>query len=366
MKAVTKTAYGPFHLEYRDVPKPECGDNDIILKVKAAGICGSDMPLLYGPDEEKYKNYTYPMVIGHEFAGVVWEKGKNVTDWEVGDRVVSDNTGYVCGHCPACESGKFLLCPERKGIGGDMDGGMAEYVKIPGIVLQRDPSSIKRMPENMVFEHAAVLDPICNAYKAIVQEAKVLPGDNIVIYGNGPLGLFSVLIAKAMSVSRIIVVGTKRSAPTRNPICEELGATDLFLADDPELTEKIKAAAGEDGVAAVINCASRSANVLPQAVEILRPGGTFVMVGYTRGAVTYEEDPADLMGHKGIQFIGHMGYDHTSWRNVMAMYREGRIDMGPVVTHRLPLSQWREGFEIFTNREAAKVVLMPELDEEKG
>lgn len=363
MKAVAKTAYGPFHLEYTDVPNPVCGDNDIVLKVKAAGICGSDMPLLYGPDEAKYKNYTYPMVIGHEFAGEVYEVGRNVTGWKVGDRVVSDNTGYVCGHCPACETGNFLLCPERKGIGGDMDGGMAEYVRIPGVVLQRDPASIRRIPDNMPFEHAAVMDPICNAYKAIVQEAKVLPGDNVVIYGNGPLGLFSVLIARLINVARIIVIGTRRSAPTRNPICEELGATDILMADDPDIVRKVKEICGEDGVAAVINCASRSANILPEAVRMLRPGGAFIMVGYTRTAVSYEEDPADLMGHKGVTFIGHMGYDHTSWRNTLALYREGRVNMDPIVTHKLPLSKWREGFEMFTNREAAKVVLIPELDQ---
>ena len=96
---------------------------------------------------------------------------------------------------------------------------------------------------------------------------------------------------------------------------------------------------------------------------MLRPGGAFIMVGYTRTAVSYEEDPADLMGHKGVTFIGHMGYDHTSWRNTLALYREGRIDMDPIVTHKLPLSKWREGFEMFTNREAAKVVLVPELDQ---
>ena len=362
MKAVAKTGYGPFRLEYMEVPKPVCGDNDIILKVKAAGICGSDMPLLYGPDEAKYKGYTYPMVIGHEFAGEVCEVGRNVADWTVGDRVVSDNTGYVCGRCPACETGNFLLCPERKGIGGDMDGGMAEYVRIPGVVLQRDPASIRRIPDNMPFEHAADMHPIGNAYKGIVQEAKVLPGDNVVIYGNGPLGLFSVLVARLINAARIIVIGTRKSALMRNPICEKLGATDILMADDPELVKKVKKIGGEDGIAAVINCASRSANILPQALEMLRPGGTFVMVGYTRTAVSYAEDPADLMGHKGITFIGHMGYDHTSWRNVLALYREGRVDMDPIVSHKLPLSKWREGFEQFSNREAAKVVLMPEMD----
>jgi threonine dehydrogenase-like Zn-dependent dehydrogenase len=242
-----------------------------------------------------------------------------------------------------------------------MDGGMAEYVKIPGVVLQRDPASIRRIPKNMPFEHAAVMDPICNAYRAIVQEARVLPGENVVIYGNGPLGLFSVLIARVINAGKIVVISTGRSATKRNPICKKLGATNLLMADDPDIVTKVKAIGGEDGIAAVINCASRSANVLPEAVEMLRPGGAFIMIGYTRVAVSYEEDPADLMAHKGITFIGHMGYDHTSWRNTLALYREGRINMEPIVTHKLPLSKWKDGFDMFNEREAAKVVLVPDL-----
>jgi threonine dehydrogenase-like Zn-dependent dehydrogenase len=243
-----------------------------------------------------------------------------------------------------------------------MDGGMAEYVKIPGVVLQRDSASVRRIPDNMPFEHAAIMDPICNAYRAIVQEAKILPGENVVIYGNGPLGLFCILVARVINAGKIIVISTGRSAPKRNPICEKLGATDILLADDPNIAAKVKAAGGEDGIAAVINCASRSANVLPEAAAMLRPGGTFIMVGYTRTAVSYEEDPADLMAHRGITFIGHMGYDHTSWRNTLALYREGRINMEPIVTHKLPLSKWKDGFEMFSSREAAKVVLLPGLD----
>ena len=122
MKAIVVEKPGVYRL--KEVPTPKItAPDEVLVEIMAVGICGSDMPLLYGPDEAKYKNYTYPMVIGHEFAGEVYEVGRNVTGWKVGDRVVSDNTGYVCGHCPACETGNFLLCPERKGIGGDDSWG---------------------------------------------------------------------------------------------------------------------------------------------------------------------------------------------------------------------------------------------------
>ena len=148
-----------------------------------------------------------PVVLGHEFSGVIAKKGKNVKKWQVGDRVVSDNTGYVCGECFACATGKYLMCPERKGIGYGMDGGFTDYVKINGDLLERNPKSLFRIPDNVSFEEAAILDPICNAYKAVVQESSIMPGEDIVIFGVGPLGLFSVQIAKIMGCANIIAVG---------------------------------------------------------------------------------------------------------------------------------------------------------------
>ncbi|MCC8180537.1 MAG: alcohol dehydrogenase catalytic domain-containing protein, partial [Planctomycetes bacterium] len=203
MKAVIKKDYGPYTLEYADFPKPEAGDDDVVFKVKAAAICGSDLGLYY--DTVEGKTVDYPIVIGHEFAGEISEVGKNVTRWKVGDRVVSDNSGYVCGTCHACGSGQYLFCANRKGMGNDMDGGFAEYVKIPGQVLQAFPNCLYRIPDNASYESAAMMDPCCNGYKAVIQEGGLLPGETVVVFGVGALGLFSVIAAKNGGAGKIII-----------------------------------------------------------------------------------------------------------------------------------------------------------------
>ena len=186
MKAVVKYGYGPRETELRDVPIPEIGDDDLLVEVKAAGVCGSDIAF----DDGHHKEILFPpVVLGHEFSGVVAKVGKNVTEWKVGDRVVSDNTGEVCGHCYACNTADYLSCPERKGIGYGMDGGFTNYVKILGKTLARVPNSLMRIPDCMSFEEAAILDPACNGYMAVVQEAKVMPGDFVAVFGVGALGL---------------------------------------------------------------------------------------------------------------------------------------------------------------------------------
>ena len=199
MKAVVKYGFGRGETEIREVPVPVIGDDDILVEVKAAGVCGTDI----GFDDGGHENLLRPPVIlGHEFSGVVSKTGRNVTDWKPGDRVVSDNTGKVCGKCYACGTANYLVCPERLGLGYGMDGGFAKYVKIHGDTLKVFPQSLMAIPENISFEEAAILDPCCNGYKAVVQEGSIMPGDFGAVFGAGPLGLYSVQCLKAAGASR--------------------------------------------------------------------------------------------------------------------------------------------------------------------
>ena len=203
MKALAKygtpSEFGSYKLI--DVAEPICGDDDIIIQIKAAAICGADMKH-YRVENGSDK---FGSVRGHEFSGEIVKIGKKVTEWKVGQRVVSDNTAHVCGVCPSCESGDFLTCSEKVnlGLGYGTSGGFTKYCKIPGEILSIHKHAIWEIPENISYEEAAVLDPICNAYKAIAQRSKFLPGQNIVVFGTGPLGLFSVQIAKIMGAKVI-------------------------------------------------------------------------------------------------------------------------------------------------------------------
>ena len=352
MKAVVKTEPGPGHIEIRDIPVPEIGDDDVLLEIKAAGLCGSDLAFAEG---EHADILFPPVVLGHEFSGIVSKVGKNVTEWRPGDRVVSENTGTVCGKCYACMTADYLSCPERLGLGYGMDGGFAKYCKILGVTLKRFPNSLIRMPDSMSFEEAAILDPACNAYMAVVQEGKLMPGEDAVVFGAGALGQFSIEAARAAGAARIIVIGLAADEG-RFKLAKAHGATDFIFADKADAVAEVLALTDGEGVSLAIDCAGANA-VLKQAIQLVRTNGTIVKVGYDHHPVGYSFD--DVVG-RAISVKGHFGYDSISWRNVINLYKAGKFTLKTAITHRLNISQIQEALDLLRRREAIKVILYPE------
>ena len=181
------TAFGGYKM-IENYPEPECGPEDIIVQIKAAAICGADMKhwgVDTGYDDTNCPPDQQQSVRGHEFAGEIVKVGELVKDWHVGQRVVSDNSAYVCGKCPACERGDFLCCENKINLGLDWNtwgGGFSKYCKIPGEILRIHKHAIWEIPENVKYEEAAVLDPICNAYKAVAQQSSLMPGQDVVVF----------------------------------------------------------------------------------------------------------------------------------------------------------------------------------------
>lgn len=352
MKAVVKFAHGKGNIELRDVPIPEIGADDVLVEVKAAGVCGSDVAFYNG---EHANILNPPVILGHEFAGVIAKVGENVTKWKVGDRVVSDNTGTACGECYACGTADYLSCPERLGLGYGMDGGFTKYVKILGKTLAVFPNSLMRIPECMSFEEAAILDPACNGYMAVVQEAKLMPGEYCAVFGLGTLGQFSIQAARAAGAAKIIAIGLEADG-ARFELAKHHGATDLIMSDKVDLTQEVMRITDGEGVAVVADAAGVNP-VLGQAIEIVRPAGTIVKIGYDHRAYGYSLDP---IVDKAVNVKGHFGYDWVSWRNVMNLVKAGKWDQKSMISHRLPLSQWHEAIDLYRRRESMKVILYPE------
>lgn len=357
MKALAR--YGQPFGGYRmiDVPVPTCGSDDVVIEIKAAAICGADMKhykVENGSDE-------FNSIRGHEFSGDIVEVGDNVKNWSVGQRVVSDNTGFVCGVCPACEQGDFLCCEHKVNLGLDNNkwgGGFSKYCLVPGDILKIHRHALWEIPEDIKYEEAAVLDPICNAYKAIAQQSSFLPGQDIVVFGTGPLGLFSVQIARIMGAVNIVMVGLEEDVPVRFPIAKELGATHVVNGSKENVVERCQEICGRDNLGLVIECSG--ANIaLKQSIEMLRPNGEVVRVGM--GFKPLEFSINDITSwNKSI--IGHMAYDSTTWRNALRLLQKGEIKVQPMITHRLGLSQWKEGFEAMAKKEAVKVIMTYDYD----
>lgn len=356
MKALVAYGHSVDDLRIAERPIPEIGEDDVLLRVRAAGICGSDIGRwIIGPSKEPFTSEPY--VGGHEFAGEVVAVGSRVTAWKVGDRAVSDNTADVCGVCVACSKGDYLNCLTRKAIGyPGNDGGFAEYVRIPGSILRVNPNALMRIPDNVSYEEASILDPVCNAYQAVVQQSHLLPGDDVLIYGPGPLGLFGVQFAKLIGCRNIIVVGTPSDQATRLDIAKKYGATHILISGVDDIPARVKEICGPLGLGTAFDFAG-PAVVVEQAIQILRKGGEIIRIGIHR----HPTETANYvpMISKAITMRGHMGYDTITWINVLRLLEAGMIDVKSEITHELPLDEWRKGMDLMATQQAVKVVLHP-------
>lgn len=351
------TAFGGYKM-MENYPEPTCGPEDIIIEIKAAAICGADMKhwgVDNGYDDTNITPDQQQSVRGHEFAGEIVEVGSEVQDWKVGQRVVSDNSAHVCGVCPACEQGDFLCCEEKVNLGLDNNtwgGGFSKYCKVPGEILRIHKHAIWEIPESVSYEEACVMDPICNSYKAVVQQAHLMPGQDVVVFGTGPIGLFAVQAARLMGAVNIVTVGLEEDVETRFPIAMEVGATHCVNGSKEDVVARCTEICGRDNLGLVIECSG--ANIaLKQAIEMTRPNAEIVRAGM--GFKPLEFSINDITSwNKSI--IGHMAYDSTTWRNCLRLLESGQIQVKPMITHRLGLSEWEKGFDLMAKKQAVKVI----------
>lgn len=341
--------------EIREVEEPVCGSRDIIIKVESAAICGGDVHFYNGALPSLGD---YPIVLGHEFAGTIAKMGPDADPyWKVGDRVVSENTASVCGRCPACEKGNFVNCPERETLGCSVDGAFTQYVKIPGELLAVYPNCLFHLPKEIPMEVAPLLEPAANAYMAVVQEGQIMPGENVVVFGAGALGLFSVQMAKIAGASNIILVGMPSDQESRFPCGQKLGATHTIVNQEGlDLAAEIARICGNSGAALCVDAAGVP-SVLKQAVEIVRNDGIVVRIGMNDKPYGYGMNEVNV---KSISIVGHMGYNTTSWRNVISLAAAGKLDLASLVSHKLPLTDIKHGFDLLKDQTAIKIIIDPD------
>ena len=350
MKAVYRYGYEPRQYEFRDMPDPTCGPEDVSIEVKYAAICGSDVATYFNGGEKGGI-----CIVGHEFAGTVVQVGSQVSDWKPGDRVVSDNTGHVCGKCHACTSGLFLNCMERVALGYGMDGGFAKYVKIPGEILRIHKWALMRIPDGVPYEYAAILDPICNAYKAVAQESGLRPGESAIVFGPGPIGLLATQFCHIMGAKDVIMVGLSADKALRLDVAYEMGVTEFIASDAEDFVSRIHEVCGVEGADVAIDCAG-APSVLLQAISGVRKDGTIVKVGASTAPLNFSLN--DLTYRAQI-VKGHHAYDVISWRNCLGLLSKNMLRLDPLITHILPLEQWERGIHMMRNREGIKILLQP-------
>jgi len=344
MKAVVKYAHGKGNVELREVPKPSPGPDEVMIEVKAAGICGSDLHIF---DEDIKLPIRPPVIMGHEFSGVIVEMGSSVTKWKPGDRVTSETSAYVCGECVSCRTGNYNVCAKKRLIGYWFNGAFTKYCVVPSRLVHK-------LPDNVSFLAGALCEPLACCVNGIIEKTRIQPSDIVVIAGPGPIGLLSLQIAKSQGAF-VILCGTSRDEK-RLKLGESLGAdfTVNVENEDPwQVVSRITNGAGAD---VFIDC-SGSPNAVRMGFQLVRRGGQYTQIGLTGRPFSLD---FDLVAYKELIVRGSLGQRWTSWKIGLKMLSKGLVKTEPLVSDVLPLSQWEIGFQKVRRKEGIKVILKPE------
>jgi alcohol dehydrogenase/L-iditol 2-dehydrogenase len=325
-------------VELRQVEIPVIGPEDVLLEVGAVGVCGSD---LHQWTADHSWPVNYPVVLGHEFAGTIQQAGERVANWQEGDRVVSETAAVIDLNNPMSRQGLYNLDPTRKGFGYGVDGAMTRYVRVPARCLHR-------VPHNLTFEVAALTEPCCVAYNAVVNNAAIKPGDRVAVFGPGPIGLLCAAVA-ALQGADVAVVGLERDR-ARLEVARAYGCTPIV--------EGLRdwAMAGDGlGLDGAIDAAGVSAS-LQSALELVRPNGWISKVGWGPQPLNFSLDP---LVQKNITLQGSFSHNWAIWERVLSLLSSGKLDVKPISGGVWPLENWHDAFEKMHGGDVVKAVLRP-------
>ena len=341
MPALVNYGREPFSVELREVPVPEIGDREVLLRVGGVSVCGSDLHQWRGSHSWPVN---YPCILGHEFAGTVAKAGARVSNFKEGDRAVSETAAVIDELSPLSRSGLYNLDPARRGFGYGVDGAMTNYVRVPERCLHR-------IPEGLSFHQAALTEPCCVAYNAVCVNGRVRAGDNVLVIGPGPIGILCALMAKLSGAGRVIVAGLPRDR-LRFSVARLLGV-DVTLEEG--VSEYIAQLGDGLGVDMVVDASGASA-ALQLAMQVVRPAGQIVKVGWGPQPIGFSLDPAV---QKNVTIQGSFSHNWPVWERVISMIASGQIKLEPVISRVAALSEWLDCFEKMERGELVKAVLTP-------
>jgi len=348
MRALQKYDRGKGFVAVRDVQKPVIKrDGDVLIKVKAAGICGTDLHIF---DDE----FTYypPVTMGHEFVGVVEETGKNVSNVKIGDRVVSEPHAEACMVCDVCRRGYWQICPEKRSPGWGQDGAFTDYLTMPAKLLHK-------IPDKLSNDIAALIEPMAIAVYYVCERAKVMAQDTVVVVGSGPLGILCAFTAKENGAGKVIVLGVDADEDIRFPVALELGADRVVnvlkedaLAVISDLTDTkmadlvIEASGNENGIQTAINAA--------------RVLGRFCAVGITgKPLVRVNWDTAQK---KVLDMYFNFSSNYTSWDRAIAIASNTKRDLTKLVTNKESIEDWEKAFADLRSGKGIKTLFIPDCE----
>jgi threonine 3-dehydrogenase len=338
MRALVKETAGPGFV-LRDVPVPKILGNEVLIRVRATGVCGTDLHI-FDWDDWSAGRCKPPFTVGHEFAGEVAEVGKLVTEVKVGDRVTAEGH-IVCGRCHMCRTGNGHICPFTKIIGVDRDGCFAEFIAMPA-------TNVWHLDDSIPYAIGGIHDPMGNAFHTALEGTEI-PGATVLITGCGPIGIFAVGICVAAGASRVIASDVN---PKRLELARRMGAHDVVHPSELEAT--VRRVTDGLGVDVVLEMSGVPA-AIHQAFKEVRLGGRVQMLGIPSKPM--ELNLASEIIFKGITVYGVIGRRmYETWIQMSQFLRSGKFDPTPVITHRFPLEGFEEAMRVIKSGDAGKVV----------
>lgn len=328
----------PGCVELRPMPKPRIEPDQVLLEVQAVGVCGSDVHMWQAMQSWAMR---YPTVLGHEFAGIIREVGPAVTKWREGDRVVSETHAVIDPDSPYARQGLYNLDPGRRGFGTIVDGAMRKWVAVPQRILHR-------IPENVTYECAALTEPCCVAYNAVVNNVRIRPGDRVLVLGPGPIGILCGAMARLCGA--IVAIAGIEADRDRLKAAEAYGLVPLLGG----VAEWCRQGDGY-GVEGVVDAAGVSAT-LRLAMQAVRPNGWISKVGWGPQPVDFSLDP---LVQKNVSLQGSFSHNWPVWERVLALMAGGQLDVRPIIGGVWKLKDWHEAFEAMHAGKIVKAVLQP-------
>jgi L-iditol 2-dehydrogenase len=341
MNALVKKGLGLENVVLMDISEPEIKENEIKIKVHAAGICGTDLHII----ADEYPA-NYPVVMGHEYSGTVVEVGSLVEDFSVGDKVVSLTAVETCGKCSYCYEGLLMLCENRRSIGSGVNGAFAEYLKVPEHLAFT-------IPKNVSMEEAVLSEPLACMVRCVIERGSVKAGDDVLISGPGTIGLLTMQLAN-ISGGRCIVLGTSHDME-RLELAKELGAAEIIVVDKENASERIKELTNGKGVDVAFECAGVEISA-QNCLKLLKKTGLYVQVGLFPSLINFD---MNLALTKEVNITNGYASERTSWVKTLKLLEEGKVKVSPLISTILPIEEWAKGVEMSRNKTAFKVLLKP-------
>lgn len=341
MTAVVNYGAEPHSVALQSIPLPTIGDDDVLLKVEAVGVCGSDLHQWHGTHSWPVN---YPCVLGHEFAGTIERTGTRATLFKEGDRVVSETAAVINMNSPQSRRGLYNLDPSRLGFGYGVHGAMTQYVRVPERCLHK-------VPDTLSLEMAALTEPCSVAFNAVCEQARIRPGDTVLVIGPGPIGLLCCAMAKMNGAGHVVVAGLSADS-YRLQVARQMGADHTLTTN---VLEYVKEHGDGHGVDIVIDAAGVS-STLKLAIEAVRPAGHITKVGWGPQPLQFSLDP---MVQKAVTIQGSFSHNWPIWERVLVLLSTGQLDISPIMNRVASIEEWEACFTGMMEGEYVKTILTP-------